>query len=147
MIRTITNSDDLKAIITAKGLKPTHQRILILDYLHGKTKRHVTAEQIYEALSKRAPTLSLTTVYNTLGSFVEAGLVSAITITGTETRYEWAGTQHHHLLCKRCGRIIDIDIQCPNARRKSIKGYKIDEVHGYFKGICKSCLQKERKRN
>ena len=147
MIKIITNSDDLKGMIAAKGLKPTHQRILILDYLHGNTGRHLTAEQIHETLSKRAPTLSLTTVYNTLGSFVEAGLVSAITITGTETRYEWASTQHHHLLCKQCGRIIDIDIQCPNARRKSIKGYKIDEVHGYFKGICKSCLQKERKPN
>lgn len=147
MIRTITNSDELKSIIAAKGLKPTHQRIIILDYLQANRKRHLTAEQIYEALSKRAPTLSLTTVYNTLGSFAEAGLVSAITITGTETRYERASTQHHHLLCKQCGRIIDIDITCPNAQRKSIKGYKIDEVHGYFKGICKRCLQKQRKQN
>lgn len=147
MIKIITNSDELKAIITAKGLKPTHQRILILDYLRANRKRHLTAEQIREALTKRAPTLSLTTVYNTLGSFAEAGIISAITITGTETRYEWARTQHHHLLCKRCGHIIDIDIQCPNAQRKSIKGYKIDEVHGYFKGICKSCLQKQRKQN
>jgi Fe2+ or Zn2+ uptake regulation protein len=147
MIKMITNRDELKAIITAKGLKPTHQRILILDYLRANRKRHPTAEQIHEALSRRAPTLSLTTVYNTLGSFVDAGIIYAITITGTETRYEWTSKQHHHLLCKRCGHIFDIDIECPNAKRKSIQGYKIDEVHGYFKGICKSCLQKQRKQN
>jgi Fe2+ or Zn2+ uptake regulation protein len=144
MIGMIANSLHLKEILTAKGLKPTYQRILILNYLSGNTKKHLTTEQVYEALSKKTPTLSLTTVYNTLGSFLDAGLVSAITITGTEVRYELATTPHHHLLCKCCGRIIDIDIQCPNANRKSIKGYKIDEVHGYFKGICKSCLKRQR---
>lgn len=144
MIGIITNSVNLKEILTAKGLKPTYQRILILDYLSGNMKKHLTTEHVYEALSKKTPTLSLTTVYNTLGSFLDAGLVTAITITGTEVRYELTTTPHHHLLCKRCGRIIDVDIQCPNANRKNIKGYKIDEVHGYFKGICKSCLKRQR---
>jgi Fur family peroxide stress response transcriptional regulator len=145
MIKTIANSVTLKEILTDKGLKPTYQRILILDYFYSNAKKHLTAERIYETLSKKTSTLSLTTVYNTLGSFLEAGLVSAITITGTEVRYELATTPHHHLLCKQCGRIIDIDIQCPNVKRKSIKGYKIEEVHGYFKGICKRCLKKQPK--
>jgi Fe2+ or Zn2+ uptake regulation protein len=135
----------MKETLAQKGLKSTYQRILILDYLHANSNKHFTAELIYEKLSKRAPTLSLTTVYNTLSSFVEAGLVSAITITGTEVRYELTTTPHHHLLCKQCGRIIDINIKCPNANRKNIQGYKIDEVHGYFKGICKDCLKKQRK--
>jgi len=129
----------------ARGLKPTYQRILILDHLSAHGQEHFTAEHLYEKLSRKAPTLSLTTVYNTLSSFSEAGLVSAITITGTEVRYELATTPHHHLLCKQCGRIIDIDIECPNAKRGSVQGYKIDEVHGYFKGICKDCLKKGRK--
>lgn len=145
MIGITTNSSEMKETLAEKGLKPTYQRILILDYLHANVKKHLTAERIYEKLSRKAPTLSLTTVYNTLGSFLEAGLVSAITITGTEVRYELTTTPHHHLLCKQCGRIIDINIQCPNANRKNIQGYKIDEVHGYFKGICKSCLKKQRK--
>jgi len=145
MIKTIANSVTLKEILTDKGLKPTYQRILILDYFYSNAKKHLTAERIYETLSKKTSTLSLTTVYNTLGSFLEAGLVSAITITGTEVRYELTTTPHHHLLCKQCGRIIDIDIQCPNVKRKSIKGYKIEEVHGYFKGICKRCLKKQPK--
>ncbi len=129
----------------AKGIKPTYQRLIILDHLASNRKKHLTAESIYKALHKKTPALSLTTVYNTLNSFAEAGLASAITITGTEVWYEFAATPHHHLLCKECGCIIDIDIQCPNARRGTIRGYKIDEVHGYFKGTCKACLKKQRK--
>jgi Fe2+ or Zn2+ uptake regulation protein len=145
MIGIISNSSTLKETLAVKGIKPTYQRIIILDHLAGNKKKHLTAESIYKALREKTPTLSLTTVYNTLNSFAEAGIVSAITITGTEVRYEYAMVPHHHLLCKECGRIIDIDIQCPNARRKRIKGYKIEEVHGYFKGICKTCLRKQRK--
>ncbi len=140
----ITNSGNLKETLLAKGLKPTYQRILILDYLITNAKQHFTAEYIYDKLSRKAPTLSLSTVYNTLGSFLKTGLVSAITITGTEVRYELTSTPHHHLLCKRCGRIIDIKIECPNAKRGSVQGMKIDEVHGYFKGICKDCLKKRK---
>lgn len=126
-------------------MKPTHQRIVILDYIYKHKTEHLTAEKIYEALVKKMPTLSLTTVYNTLSSFLKAGLVSAITITGTEVRYDIAATPHHHFLCRECGKIIDVDIRCPVARRKNIRGCKIEEVHGYFKGLCKECVKKQRK--
>jgi Fe2+ or Zn2+ uptake regulation protein len=146
MIGMIPNKSSAKKTLLARDLKPTYQRILILEYLAAHKNKHMTAEQIYKALHKKTPMLSLTTVYNTLNSFCEAELVSAITITGTAVRYELAAKPHHHLFCKRCGRIIDIDIKCPIADRKQIKGYKVDEVHGYLKGLCRECLKKERKR-
>lgn len=139
----ITNNSGLKEVIASRGLKPTAQRIIILDHLARNMKKHLTAEQIHGAMRKKTPMLSLTTVYNTLNSFVDAGLVTALTITGTEVRYEYTTVSHHHLLCKHCGRIIDIEIQCPNAERKSINGYRVDEVHGYFKGVCRDCMNKE----
>lgn len=145
MFGTIINNGELKDLIVSKGLKPTAQRIMILEYLARNTKKHPTAEQIHDAMHKKTPTLSLATVYNTLNSFAEAGLVTALTITGTEVRYEYATAPHHHLLCKHCGKIIDIDIECPNAQRKNIDGYRVDEVHGYFKGICRDCMDKEHK--
>ncbi len=46
-------------------------------------------------------------------------------------------------MCKKCGRIIDIDIACPNIRKTLEQGHKIEEVHGYFKGRCRECLEKE----
>lgn len=145
MIETISNTDEFRECLAAKGLKPTYQRIMILDYLNKHKNKHLTVERIYEALAKKMPMLSLTTVYNTLNSFLKAGLVSAITITGTEVRYDLASTPHHHFLCRQCGQIIDVDVRCPIAKRKNINGCKIEEVHGYFKGLCKECAKKQRK--
>lgn len=145
MIGTISNTDRLKEQIASNGLKPTYQRIVILDYLNNHKTEHLTAEKIHEGLIKRMPMLSLTTVYNTLSSFLKAGLVSAITITGTEVRYDPICTPHHHFLCRACGQIIDVDVRCPIANRKIINGCRIEEVHGYFKGLCKECVSKRRK--
>lgn len=144
MIETISNTDEFRAYLTAKGLKPTYQRIMILAYLNRHRNMHLTVEKIYEGLIKRMPMLSLTTVYNTLSSFLKARLVSAITITGTEVRYDLATTPHHHFLCRECGKIFDVDVRCPIASRKSVNGCKVEEVHGYFKGLCKECMKKER---
>jgi Fe2+ or Zn2+ uptake regulation protein len=118
---------------------------MILDYLQKHKTEHLTVEKIYSTLSGEMPMLSMTTVYNTLSSFLKVGLVSAITITGTEVRYDFLTNPHHHFLCRMCGQIFDVDVQCPVAERKSMKGYCIEEVHGYFKGLCKECLKKQRK--
>jgi Fe2+ or Zn2+ uptake regulation protein len=50
---------------------------------------------------------------------------------------------HHHLLCKICGNVVDIDFECPNIQKIMKEGYRIEEVHGYFKGICKKCIKKD----
>jgi len=47
-------------------------------------------------------------------------------------------------LCGKCGRIIDLDIECNYFKKGNIKGHRIIELHGYFKGICKNCLEKEK---
>ena len=132
----------LKERLLEKGLKPTFQRLKVLEYMDKHKKSHPTAEMIYEAISPEIPTISITTVYNTLNAFLEKGLVSAETITGTEIRYDLSTTSHHHFLCEKCGAILDIDIRCPFIDRKidTVNGHKIIEVHGYFKGICKDCL-------
>jgi Fe2+ or Zn2+ uptake regulation protein len=145
MIKIIPNSERMQELLKTKGLKPTYQRLMIMDYLDRHRTEHLTAEKIYGDLSKKMPLLSMATVYNTLNSFLGAGIVSAITITGTEIRYGCIITPHHHFLCKVCGGIIDLEVDCPVADRKEIRGHKINEIHGYFKGICKKCLDKERK--
>lgn len=141
-----SNSEDLKELLTMNGLKPTYQRLMILDYLQEHRTEHPTVERIYTALSGQMPMLSMTTVYNTLSSLLRVGLVSAITITGTEVRYDFLTTPHHHFLCRNCGRIFDVDVKCPVAERRNMKGYSVEEVHGYFKGLCKVCQKKQRKR-
>ncbi len=141
----ISDMKRFKETLQARGLKPTYPRLRILEYL-GKHEDHPTVEMIYEGLIRQIPTISKTTIYNTLNAFLEKGIIQAITITGTETRYDLRNLPHHHLLCKRCGKIIDIDIHCPYADQRKIDGHQIEERHGYFKGICRECLKKRGKR-
>jgi Fe2+ or Zn2+ uptake regulation protein len=145
-MKIITNMEELKITLESKGLKPTFQRLKILEYLTEHKNHHPTAENIYEVLEHSIPTLSITTIYNALGAFLEKGIISAETITGTEVRYDVVTKPHHHFLCKQCGRIIDIDIECPVFESKSVQGHYVDEVHGYFKGICAECLKKQQKK-
>jgi Fur family peroxide stress response transcriptional regulator len=129
---------NIKSELEKRGIKPTFQRLSVLEYFEQNCE-HPTADMIYESLIKKMPTMSRTTIYNTLNLFLENGLVTPITITGTEVRYEIASKQHHHFMCLKCGRIYDVDVQCPLLNSGEINGHKIQEIHGYFKGICKNC--------
>lgn len=128
-------------LLKENNLKVTPQRIMILKYL-GNHRIHPTADKIYSSLKKSIPSLSKTTVYNSLDILKKFGLIQALTICGVEQRYEFSNYMHHHFLCKKCGKIIDIDIKCPNIQKTIEQGHKIEEVHGYFKGICKNCIKK-----
>jgi len=128
--------------LTSKNIQPSHQRIKILEILEGSCD-HPNVSTIFDLLCKEMPTISKTTIYNTLNTFVEKGLVSSLTITPEELRYDCITMPHHHLLCKKCGRIIDVEVQCGFAAKQEINGHKIEEVQGYFKGICRDCLEKD----
>ena len=129
-------------LLKENTLKVTPQRLSILKFL-DKNRTHPTVEDIYSALKKNHPSLSKTTVYNSLETLKNHGIIQALTICGSEFRYDIRYDSHHHFLCKKCGEIIDIDLSCPNIEKVSNYGHNIDEVHGYFKGICRNCIEKE----
>ena len=129
-------------LLKKKSIKITPQRLEIIRYLDNN-RNHPTADQIYTDLKKNNPSLSKTTVYNSLEILNKHKIIHTISITGLEARYDIVNTIHHHFLCNKCGRIIDIDIECPNIRKTLEYGHKIDEVHGYFKGRCRECIEKE----
>jgi len=133
-----TNMNNIKSELEQHNIKPTFQRLCVLEYLE-QNPIHPTVDMIYADLVKKMPTMSRTTVYNTLNLLLESGLASPITITGTEVRYEITTPQHHHFLCRKCNRIYDLDVQCPLCSNNEIEGHQIQEIHGYFKGICKNC--------
>ncbi|NQU16656.1 MAG: transcriptional repressor [Candidatus Saganbacteria bacterium] len=136
--------EQLQKRLKEMDIRPSYHRVKILEYL-DKHRTHPTVDQIYEALKKELPTVSKTTVYNTLELFQKEGVIGNLTISGSETRYDFESKAHSHFMCKKCGKIIDIEkVDCPCENNKIIKGNRIDEVHLYFKGICKNCLKEDR---
>lgn len=146
MIRIIPKIEELKSALVKKGLNPTFQRIKVLEHIYKFRYNHPSVETVYKSLHKVLPVISMATVYNTMNAFYKKGLLKAITITGDEIRYDPDTENHHHFLCLRCGKIYDIDIKCPLGlnKKKAIDGHRIQEVHGYFKGICRECNKKSK---
>ena len=125
------------------AIKITSQRLEILKYL-DEHHTHPDVEEIYSELKKKHPSLSRTTVYNSLEILKRNKIIQTLTISGSEIRYDKESTLHHHFLCKECGAILDIAIECPNMNRSVAGGHHVEEVHGYFKGVCKTCSKKGR---
>ena len=110
--------------------------------------RNVFPIDVYkrQALSPSMPTLSKTTVYNTLKLFSEQGAALMLTIDEKNTNFDADTSVHSHFLCKRCGHIYDLE--CPEAIKQvenlEMDGHQVSEVHYYYKGICKNCLSKDK---
>jgi Fe2+ or Zn2+ uptake regulation protein len=132
-------------ILKDHSIKITSQRLEILKYL-DEHHTHPDVEEIYSELKKKHPSLSRTTVYNSLEILKKNKIVQSLTISGSELRYDVEESLHHHFLCKKCGAILDISITCPNMNRILDGGHRVEEVHGYFKGICKNCQTNEKGR-
>ncbi len=128
------------------GIKPSVQRIAIMDYLMTH-RTHPAIDEIYLALCEDIPTLSKTTVYNTLKLFVEHGAAQMLTIDERNTCYDADIQLHAHFLCKKCGKILDFPLSTEKDKVSAMKeeGFKVDEIHQYFKGYCPSCLVEEDK--
>ena len=97
-------------------------------------------DQIFTDLQKDIPTLSKTTVYNTLRVLAEAGLVRIITIEDNETRYDIVVENHGHFKCESCGSIYNFRIDVNLLISEDLNNFKIDDKNVYFKGICSRCL-------
>ena len=100
------------------NIKPSMQRIAIMEYLMNHPI-HPSADDIYTALSPSMPTLSKTTVYNTLRLFSEQGAALMLTIDEKNTNFDADTSVHSHFLCRRCGHIYDL--KCSGSREESGK--------------------------
>lgn len=139
----ITNMENIKNLISHKGVKPTFHRIKILEYLMSH-ENHPTVDRIFEDIVKSIPTISKTTVYNALKIFVDKDIITELTITGSETHYDIKDESHHHFYCTQCKEIYDIESNCNydcNVKKK-VDGNLINSYQCYYKGICKNCLKK-----
>lgn len=94
--------------LLAGRLRPTRQRLVLAELLVGDGRdRHVTAESLYEAASRRGAAVSLATVYNTLRAFCRAGLISEVTVDGTRSYFDTRIDDHPHYYWEEDGRLTD----------------------------------------
>ena len=123
-------------------IKPSVQRMAIMEFLM-KNRTHPTVEDIYTALSPFIPTLSKTTVYNTLKLFSEQGAVQILTIDERNACFDIETTPHAHFFCKKCGVIYDFprDISQKDMNTLAEMGHEAYESHYYYKGTCKPCIE------
>ena len=125
-----------------KGYKLTLQRMAIFEAMHNGTK-HPTAEDVYNEVSKSFPMIGLSTVYNTLETLCDLGMVDKLNLNSTGARYDFTSEPHAHLVCLGCGKIVDdSSLHCALCRNKAEQesGFKLLRHSATFYGYCGKCL-------
>jgi Fur family ferric uptake transcriptional regulator len=123
-------------------LQLTPQRAAVLEAVR-EAKRHVDAAEVFQMVRSKLPRISLGTVYRSLGALAEAGLVHQIDNGSGPALYDGNLDPHQHIVCRRCGRVADLDISIANgeldeaARRSGFASVEHSRVD--FHGICRDC--------
>jgi len=130
---------DLSTTLTRRSIRPSHQRIKVLEYLI-KTQCHPTVDQIFKDLQNEIPTLSKATIYNTLNLFAKAGLVRMLPTEDKETRYDIITDNHGHFKCEKCGTISNFKVEFDSIAAEDLASFKVSDKNVYFKGLCPKCL-------
>lgn len=142
-VTTNQQIEEFQKACRSKDLRVTPQRIEIFKEL-AVAVDHPTAEKLHQRLIERMPTLSLDTVYRTLGTFKDMGLINKVETIESQAHFEVAHAQHHHLICEQCKTIIDFewrqvdDADLPE-EVQSLGRFVKKNVVVY--GLCQKCLE------
>ncbi len=141
MIKVVTLQDAADRLNNF-GINLSAQRIAIMNYLMSN-RVHPTAEMVYEALHPSLPTLSLTTIYNTLRLMVEKGAVKALNGDPCMTRYDVSTEQHAHFYCSRCGRIFDLSLDMDEFKYAvNVADMEVEDFELSVRGVCHYCKER-----
>lgn len=125
-------------------MRYSKQRELIMEAVF-KNKVHPTAEYVYKLLKKEHPELSLGTVYRNLNYLAENNMLKKINVPGGSDRFDGTLARHQHLICRKCGRVLDVDIsELPSVKNKIKKSieFDIDIDTLVLEGVCGECTDK-----
>ncbi len=135
-------------ILRENGHRLTPQRMLVIEVLHHADK-HISAEELYRQLHRRYPYANISTVYRTLELLKELNLVTEADFGEGRVRYHVAEKgHHHHLVCRSCGKIIDMDESVLHPLEHTLfqkYGFDADLRHLAISGECKVCRRKKGK--
>jgi Fur family transcriptional regulator, stress-responsive regulator len=137
----VTSSPDFAQLLRGAGLRVTRPRVAVLDALAELA--HADTESVIGAVRRDLPEVSHQAVYDSLRTLTAAGLARRIQPTGSVARYEVrVGDNHHHLVCRSCGAITDVDCavgEIPCLTASDDHGYVVDEAEVIFWGTCPAC--------
>jgi Fur family ferric uptake transcriptional regulator/Fur family peroxide stress response transcriptional regulator len=102
-------------------------------------KTHPTADEIHADLVQEMPTMSLTTVYNTLKLLSEKGVISMLSIDNRNARFDYAIEPHAHFICRKCGRVMDVSLENQLNIPEEISGCTVESIEVCYKGVCDYC--------
>lgn len=135
-------ADTIEADIRSRGLRCTAQRVAVLSVLRAEPA-HLRVEEVADQARSRLGTVSTQAVYDVLAALTDAGLVRRLEPAGSPARFEArSGTDHHHLVCRRCAAVSDVELDAGGAARlepASDEGYLVEETEVIFWGICPAC--------
>ena len=137
-METMTNIP-IAQILQTRGLRPSPQRLAVYKYLCG-VKTHPSVDMIYNELIKEYPTLSRTTVYQTLEALYNCGLIQRFS-DGGEMRFDADTIVHGHFKCTGCGKISDIFWPKDTVLPKPDDEHLIHETLLFYRGLCPICRQ------
>ena len=137
---------DAANLLRNKGLQVTAQRLAVLRAVSEMP--HCTAEDVAEAVRLAIGSISRQAVYDVLGALAEKGVIRRIQPSGSPARFESrVGDNHHHLICRKCGRTADADCAvgvAPCLTASDSAGFQIDEAEVIYWGTCPACLAASR---
>jgi Fur family ferric uptake transcriptional regulator len=132
---------DFQQMLRRAALRVTRPRVAVLSAVHGHP--HADTDSIIGAVRRELPKVSHQTVYDSLHALTAAGLVRRIQPHGSVARYESrTGDNHHHVVCRSCGAIDDVDCavgEAPCLTASDDRGFSIDEAEVIYWGQCPDC--------
>ena len=136
-------------VLRQRGIQVTAQRLAVLRAV--SVEPHITADGVAEAVRGEIGAISLQSVYDALNVLVAVKLIRRIQPAGSPARFEdRVGDNHHHLICRMCGRLVDVDCaagRAPCLKAKDDNGYEIDEAEVVYWGRCPECQGRSRTRS
>lgn len=134
---------DVRAALKSAGLQITAQRLAV--YQAVQATPHAMADDICQLVRSELGVISRQAVYDALNAMSEHGIIRRIQPAGSAARYEHRVDNHHHLICRECSNLIDIDCavgKAPCLEAEHDHGYEIDEAEVTYWGICPTCQKK-----
>ena len=135
--------EELSERLRERGLRATSQR-LVMNRLLRQSNRHLSAEQLLDEASEQLPGVSLPTVYSTLELFEQLGIVRRVNGGGGTLMWDTRDDAHHHMICRNCGRIEDMEtpLDLERARRSAARsGFQPDRAEVVVSGLCADCAR------